>query len=131
MADEPTGALDSNTGKQVFETLKKLSQSKLVIVVSHDRDFAEQYGDRIIELKDGKIISDVSKTSADKKQISENVTLIGDTICVKSGKELTDSELQELLTRAIRRSLRKLTRPKCLRRNISLRIANLFAPSFH
>lgn len=96
MADEPTGALDSNTGKQVFETLKKLSQSKLVIVVSHDRDFAEQYGDRIIELKDGKIISDVSKTSADKKQISENVTLIGDTICVKSGKELTDKEFEQI-----------------------------------
>ena len=38
MADEPTGALDSNTGKQVFDTLKKLSATKLVIVVSHDRE---------------------------------------------------------------------------------------------
>lgn len=37
MADEPTGALDSNTGRQVFETLKNLSKDKLVIVVSHDR----------------------------------------------------------------------------------------------
>ena len=61
MADEPTGALDSTTGKQVLDTLKKLSEKKLVIVVSHDREFAEYYGDRIIELKDGKIISDVSK----------------------------------------------------------------------
>ena len=52
MADEPTGALDSKTGKQVFDTLKKLSKTKLVIVVSHDRDFAEQYGDRVIELAD-------------------------------------------------------------------------------
>ena len=42
MADEPTGALDSTTGKQVFDTLKKLSKDKLIIVVSHDRDFAEQ-----------------------------------------------------------------------------------------
>lgn len=50
MADEPTGALDSATGKQVFDTLKKLSETKLVIVVSHDREFAEQYADRIIEL---------------------------------------------------------------------------------
>ena len=48
MADEPTGALDSNTGKQVFDTLKKLSKDKLVIVVSHDRDFAEQYGDCLL-----------------------------------------------------------------------------------
>jgi ABC-type lipoprotein export system ATPase subunit len=62
MADEPTGALDSATGKQVFDTLKKLSEDKLVIVVSHDREFAELYADRIIELKDGKILSDVTKT---------------------------------------------------------------------
>ena len=59
MADEPTGALDSATGKQVFDTLKKLSAEKLVIVVSHDREFAEQYADRIIELSDGCVISDV------------------------------------------------------------------------
>lgn len=41
MADELTGALDSNTGRQVLDTLKKLSETKLVIVVSHDREFAE------------------------------------------------------------------------------------------
>lgn len=61
MADEPTGALDSKTGKQVFDTLKKLSKEKLVIVVSHDREFAEYYGDRIIELADGNVLSDVEK----------------------------------------------------------------------
>lgn len=61
MADEPTGALDSETGKQILDTLKKLSETRLVIVVSHDRDFATNYGDRIVEFKDGEIISDVSK----------------------------------------------------------------------
>ena len=61
MADEPTGALDSKTGIQVFDTLKKISKEKLVIVVSHDREFAEKYADRIVELADGKIISDVKK----------------------------------------------------------------------
>ncbi len=60
MADEPTGALDSTTGDQVLKTLKKLSREKLVIVVSHDRDFAEQFGDRIIELSDGRVISDTT-----------------------------------------------------------------------
>lgn len=70
MADEPTGALDSNTGIQVFDTLKKLSENKLVLVISHDRDFAEKYGDRVIELKDGKIISDIEKhrTYAEKTE---------------------------------------------------------------
>ena len=61
LADEPTGALDSKTGLQVFDTLKSLAKDKLVIVVSHDREFAEMYGDRVIELKDGKVISDIEK----------------------------------------------------------------------
>lgn len=97
MADEPTGALDSNTGKQVFDTLKKLSADKLVIVVSHDREFAEIYGDRIIELKDGKIISDVTKTQIAAKKTSDNLSFIGDdTISVKDGAALTDSDLKRI-----------------------------------
>jgi len=62
MADEPTGALDSATGRQVLDTLKKLSAEKLVIIVSHDREYAEAYADRIIELADGKVIRDVENT---------------------------------------------------------------------
>lgn len=63
LADEPTGALDSNTGIQIFNILKELSNEKLVIVVSHDREFAEKYGDRVIELSDGLIISDIKKVA--------------------------------------------------------------------
>ena len=96
MADEPTGALDSATGKQVFETLKKLSKDKLVIVVSHDRDFAEQYGDRIIELMDGKVISDVTKTQEQQQMVSENVSVVGDTLCVKKGAHLSDEEFDKI-----------------------------------
>ncbi|MDR1940119.1 MAG: ATP-binding cassette domain-containing protein [Clostridiales bacterium] len=61
LADEPTGALDSATGEQVFDLLRGLSREKLVIVVSHDRENAERYADRIIELKDGRIIEDKSR----------------------------------------------------------------------
>ena len=96
MADEPTGALDSATGKQVFDTLKKLSENKLVIVVSHDRDFAEQYGDRIIELKDGQVISDVTKTKEDKKALTSNVTVVGDTLCVKNGSALSETDFSQI-----------------------------------
>ncbi len=99
MADEPTGALDSNTGKQVFETLKKLSENKLVIVVSHDRDFAEQYGDRIIELKDGKILSDVSKAHEESVKSSDNVSVIGEsTLCIGDGNALTDKDVAFIRT---------------------------------
>lgn len=58
LADEPTGNLDSQTSNQIFEVLKRLSKDKLVIVVSHDREYAEQFGDRIITLKDGKVVED-------------------------------------------------------------------------
>lgn len=95
LADEPTGALDSVTGKQVLDTLKKLSEEKLVIVVSHDREFAEQYGDRIIELKDGKIISDITKTKLAATPASANVSYIGDdTVSVKDGSALTDEDMK-------------------------------------
>lgn len=95
MADEPTGALDSKTGQQVFDTLKKLSKDKLVIVISHDRDFAEQYADRIIELKDGKIISDQTRMEEDSD--AKNVRFYGtDTVCVSNGAEITDEDLQSI-----------------------------------
>lgn len=61
IADEPTGSLDSKTGEQIFDTLKLLSRTHLVLVVSHDLDFARQYADRIIEIKDGKVINDIEK----------------------------------------------------------------------
>ena len=97
MADEPTGALDSNTGKQVFDTLKKLSETKLVIIVSHDRDFAEIYGDRIIELADGKIIKDVTKEVVDAKVVSDNVLQVNDNVLsIKTGKDLSKDDMQKL-----------------------------------
>lgn len=95
MADEPTGALDSKTGQQVFDTLKKLSKDKLVLVISHDRDFAEQYADRIIELKDGKILSDM--TRSDDPELNKNLQFFGtDTVCIKNGANITDDELKKI-----------------------------------
>lgn len=94
MADEPTGALDSKTGKQVFDTLKKLSKDKLIIVVSHDRDFAEIYGDRIIELADGKIISDVTKHYVKAYQASDNVHLVNEnTVSIKDASNLSKEDM--------------------------------------
>ena len=97
MADEPTGALDSNTGKQVFDTLKKLSKSKLVIVVSHDREFAEYYGDRVIELADGKIISDISKETAESRKESEGLSVVDDKILhIRKGYKLTAEDMKKI-----------------------------------
>lgn len=94
MADEPTGALDSNTGKQVMETLKELSKSKLIIIVSHDRDFAETYGDRIIELKDGKIIHDLTKKEIEAQRTSSGLSYVDDKyIHIKKGQKLTADDM--------------------------------------
>lgn len=75
LADEPTGNLDSVTGKQIFELLKELSKEKLVVIVSHDNENAQKYADRIIELKDGNIISDTEKEQ-EKLQNTEKFNLI-------------------------------------------------------
>ncbi len=96
MADEPTGALDSTTGKQVFDTLKKLSRDKLVLIVSHDREFSEQYADRIIELADGRIISDVEKKTEsgqeDSIDIEQPITFEDNEIKIEHGYYLTEED---------------------------------------
>ena len=60
LADEPTGALDSETSIQIMNILKEISKEKLVIMVTHNPELAKEYSSRIINLKDGKIISDTN-----------------------------------------------------------------------
>lgn len=65
LADEPTGNLDSATGESIWNILKRLSKDKLVVVVSHDRENAEKYGDRVIEIADGSVVSDNGAVDVD------------------------------------------------------------------
>ena len=58
LADEPTGALDSETSLQVMSILKNISADKLVIMVTHNPELAEAYSTRIVRLSDGQVISD-------------------------------------------------------------------------
>ncbi|MBR3473895.1 MAG: ATP-binding cassette domain-containing protein [Oscillospiraceae bacterium] len=58
LADEPTGALDSETSVQIMEILKEISKDKLIIMVTHNPDLANGYASRIIRLKDGLIVDD-------------------------------------------------------------------------
>lgn len=68
LADEPTGALDSSTSIQIMELIKKISQGKLVIMVTHNPELAEKCSSRIVRLSDGKIIED----TAPNPQIDSN-----------------------------------------------------------
>ena len=71
LADEPTGALDSETSIQVMELLKEIAKDKLVIMVTHNPDLAEEYSTRIIKLLDGKVVND-SNPLSEKEDKKEN-----------------------------------------------------------
>lgn len=60
LADEPTGALDTQTSKQVMDLLKEIAKDKLVIMVTHNQELAEEYSTRIVRLQDGKVIDDTN-----------------------------------------------------------------------
>ncbi|MBQ1187297.1 MAG: ABC transporter ATP-binding protein, partial [Clostridia bacterium] len=76
LADEPTGALDTETSKQIMELLKEIAEDRLVIMVTHNPELAEEYSTRIIKLIDGEIIGDTNpykdetaeEVKADKKK---------------------------------------------------------------
>ena len=67
LADEPTGALDTETSVQIMEILKKISKNKLIIMVTHNPELAEKYSSRIIRLLDGKVTDDSDPYKADIK----------------------------------------------------------------
>ena len=60
LADEPTGALDSETSIQIMELLKEISKDKLIIMVTHNPELAEKYSNRIIRLLDGRVVDDTN-----------------------------------------------------------------------
>ena len=69
LADEPTGALDSDTSLQIMNLLKKIAKTKLVIMVTHNPELARKYATRIITLKDGEITSDSNVYDGKKKTL--------------------------------------------------------------
>lgn len=66
LADEPTGALDTQTGIQVMELLKEVAKDRLVIMVTHNPDLAEQYATRIVRVQDGKVLTDSRPLQAEE-----------------------------------------------------------------
>ena len=68
LADEPTGALDSETSLQIMELLKEIAQDKLVIMVTHNPELAERYSTRIVKLLDGRIVSDTDPYTQEEVQ---------------------------------------------------------------
>ncbi|MDU1412346.1 MAG: ATP-binding cassette domain-containing protein [Clostridium sp.] len=72
LADEPTGALDTETSIQIMELLKEISRDRLIIMVTHNPDLAKEYANRIISLRDGKIIDDTNPLNEELKEVSKD-----------------------------------------------------------
>lgn len=72
LADEPTGALDTQTSVQVMEILKKISKDKLVIMVTHNPELAEKYSTRIVRILDGTIMDDSNPYTSEKKEAEKS-----------------------------------------------------------
>ena len=70
LADEPTGALDTETSVEVMEILERLSRDRLVIMVTHNPQLAEEYSDRIVRIRDGEVTSDSRPVDAEAESLT-------------------------------------------------------------
>ena len=93
LCDEPTGNLDEKTSTSILELLKEISKQQLVIIVSHNYQDALNYGDRIIELCEGKIIRDVEK----QKKYSNEFRLVDGKVVLPYRKALENKEIKILM----------------------------------
>ena len=147
LADEPTGNLDSKTAKQVLGILKRLSEERLVVIVSHNSDDAAQYGDRIIELSDGEVIRDVERSREAEEP------LIGDgVITLPREAVLSESDIEAINRRVAQGSVRitqakdpfvgttqpvasnvveRIERPSKMRAAASLKLSSMLAGGGH
>jgi len=73
LADEPTGALDTKTSVQIMELIKEIAKDKLVIMVTHNPVLAKEYSDRIVEFRDGEVVSDSNPLEEEKMGLSYKI----------------------------------------------------------
>lgn len=102
LCDEPTGNLDKNTSTQILDLLKSISKERLVLIVSHNMPDAEKYGDRIIELADGNVISDLSR----KAGYTNRLELNEGTLTLPYNHNLTAEEIDLLNREGKRKKIR-------------------------
>ena len=101
-ADEPTGALDSKTSRQIVDLLKEISKERLVVMVTHNEQLANEYATRIIRLIDGEILSDTENIGDEAKEIKkgprEKTSMSLLTALTLSGANLWTKKMRTLLT---------------------------------
>ena len=101
LADEPTGALDTETSKQIMDLIKEIAADKLVIMVTHNPDLAKEYADRIISFSDGKVTDDTNPfdgTDSDNDYELKKTSMSFKTALKLSGKNITTKKWRTALT---------------------------------
>ncbi len=101
LADEPTGALDTETSVQIMDLLKEVAKDKLVIMVTHNPELAEQYSTRIIRLLDGNVTDDTMPVS-ENEMISEKDSSLSNAKTSMSFKTALSLSLNNLMTKKAR-----------------------------
>ena len=102
LADEPTGALDSETSTQVMDILKEISDDRLVVMVTHNSELAEKYSTRIINMKDGVITGDSKPITEDEKIKTEDVNKSAETKKKPKGKKRASMSLPTSFSLSLR-----------------------------
>lgn len=95
LADEPTGALDSESGEQVMELLQEVAKEKLVVMVTHNNALAEKYSTRIIDLRDGVVTSDSAPYAPDEESAEETAPQQAAAEETTSAEEVPAEEITE------------------------------------
>ena len=127
LADEPTGALDSETSVQIMNILKEISKDKLVIMVTHNPDLANEYSTRIINLLDGRVISDSDPyASYDEVVGKHNANLsFGETEPYVAEGKVTDIKVKSKKVKAKKEKARKKKKSMSFLTALSLSLNNL------
>ena len=119
LADEPTGALDTETSVQIMDLIREIAGERLVIMVTHNPELAEEYSSRIVRLQDGLVISDtnpydgeeapMSETNAKSEENKAYVESIEDTLVesVEKGEKVTEKTVEEGVKNAKKNAKRR------------------------
>ncbi len=126
LADEPTGALDTQTSVQIMDILRKISEKKLIIMVTHNPDLAQEYSSRIIRLLDGRVVDDTNPYHADEQTAAE--TSAEETVV--AAEETSDEQKPEKKKKGKKKSMSFFTALSLSLNNLLTKKTRTFMTSF-
>ena len=124
LADEPTGALDSESGVEVMELLKEISKDRLIVMVTHNGQLADEYATRIVNMSDGVIVSDTNEYTLDEFTRDESDELS----IKKDAEDKALSDIEQSGAKNAKRALKRIEKKK--RKKASMSPLTAFSLSF-